>query len=396
MNTKHHGWVAALLAMAPMHSIGQAIDIPKLIAQDVQCRGNERTSCDFIRSHVHVDAGDVLNEDEIVNAELRLSSLRNFESVSVHLEKGTQRDTAIVVIEVTEADAVASEFLLGASARLDSLRAVFAGRIAHQNVFGAGKILDATVLAVTPLGGDAVWEEYGVMLRYADPHLFGSSKYFAIASAGWQTDRRHDIHGNFSELEAFQVDVRVGRRFGDFSYFTVGLVFSPDQGYSFGRWRRDGTFATVERNELLGLNTIYGWNSEDDLYFPTRGSSFHIGAGREFGSGSPENRSHLQFRKTWPVDAGFLSIKIGGGPSPEYRTSFEESQLFALSYARPLRRNDNVNRGRWYIEPGFGWSGRASDGDGIYEVGLKAGIRLDLDHIGIVDLYVMGSEDPSR
>src|SRR5688500_15559769 len=145
MNMKLHGWVAVLFAMAPMHSIGQAIDIPKLIAQDVQCRGNQRTSCDFIRSHVHIDAGDVLNECHTAKAEQRLPSLLNFEAVSVPREKRTQRHTAIVVIEVTEADAVASEFLLGTSARLDSLRGVFAGRVAHQNVFGAGKILDATV-----------------------------------------------------------------------------------------------------------------------------------------------------------------------------------------------------------------------------------------------------------
>ena len=82
-------YIALLMALAPAYCPAQAIEIPKLIAQDVQCRGNHRISCNFIRSQVHVKQGDVLNEEEIVNAELRLSSLRNFESVSVHLEKGS-------------------------------------------------------------------------------------------------------------------------------------------------------------------------------------------------------------------------------------------------------------------------------------------------------------------
>jgi outer membrane protein assembly factor BamA len=388
--------VMALLLAMPGYCAAQAIEVPKLIAQEVQCRGNQRTSCEFIRSHVHVKAGDVLNEDEIINAELRLSSLRLFESVSVHLEKGGQRDTAIIVVEVTEADPITTELLVGASARLESVRSVFAARLAHQNLFDAGKIADITAVAITPLGGDAVVETYGIALRYADPNLFGSSKYFAIASVSWQNDRRRDVHGNFSDFEGLQLDVRVGRRFADFSYFTLGLSYRPDLDWTYGAWKADEVFEINVPDNNFGLNTVYGWNSEDDLYFPTTGSSFHIGAGWDFGQGSPEHRSHVQFRKTWPLSNGFLAVKVGGGPSPEYRTTFEESQLLAVSYARPLQNNDSFVRGRWYVEPGFGWSGRSPDGEVVYEVGIKAGIRLDMTGWGIVDLYVIGSQDPSR
>jgi hypothetical protein len=104
----------------------------------------------------------------------------------------------------------------------------------------------------------------------------------------------------------------------------------------------------------------------------------------------------VQFRKTWRMRDALLAIKIGGGPSPEYRTSFEEGQLLSVSYARALRSEGSLTRARWYIEPGFGTAGRDPDGDHIYEIGVKAGVRLDLAGYGIVDLYLMGSQDPQR
>jgi outer membrane protein assembly factor BamA len=387
--------VMALLAALPLSCFGKPIEDPKLLTQDVRCRGNQATSCEFIRSHLHLSAGDVLSEDEVRNAELRLASLRNFESVSIHLEKGTARDSAIVVIDVTEASPIATELLVGMSARLESIRQVVAARIAHQNLFGAGKVADITVLAVTPYGGDAVQEDYDVTLRYADPNLFGSARYFAVASVGWQNDRHRDVHGNFSDFEGMQLDLRVGRRLGDFSYVTLGVAYRPDVDWIFGDWKRDGEFEITQRGSDYGFNIIYGWNSEDDLYFPTTGSSFHIGAGWDFGSGSPASRSHIQYRKTWPLAHGLFAVKIGGGPSPEYRTSFEESQLLALNYSRALQTSASLSRGRWYVEPGFGWRGRNAKGDVIYEIGFKAGVRLEMYGWGIIDLYVMGSQDPS-
>jgi outer membrane protein assembly factor BamA len=386
--------MALAMLAAPLACFAKPIENPHLITQAVRCRGNQATSCEFIRSHLYLHEGDAVSEDEIRNAELRLASLRNFDSVAIHLEKGAVRDSAVVVIDVTEASPIATELLVGASARLESIRQVIAGRIAHQNLFGTGKVADLTVLAVTPYGGDATQEDYDVTLRYADPNLFGMAKYFAIASVGWQNDHRRDVHGNFSNFEGAQLDVRVGRRFGDFSYITLGIAYRPNVDWIFGEWKRDGRFEIEQRDSDYGLSVIYGWNSEDDLYFPTTGSSFHIGAGWDFGSGSPENRSHIQYRKTWRLAHGLVALKIGGGPSPEYRTSFEESQLLALNYSRPLQ-TPHVTRGRWYVEPGFGWTGRDSQGDVIYEIGAKAGVRLELPGWGIIDLYVMGSRDPS-
>src|SRR5688572_21125127 len=72
-----------------------AIESP-LLVQGVECRGNQSTSCEFIRSHLYLPAGAPVDEAEIRNGELRLSSLLNFESVDIRLEKGAQRNAVVV------------------------------------------------------------------------------------------------------------------------------------------------------------------------------------------------------------------------------------------------------------------------------------------------------------
>lgn len=395
--TMKFSYVTTLLLIIGVANVAQAAEEPQLRVERVECRGNRSTSCDFIRSHLNLAAGMPLSEAEIRVAQLRLSSLRNFEAVDVRLERGSERNAVIVVIEVEEASPITIESLGGLSSRLDATRSVFAGRLAHQNLFGAGKIVDFAAVAITPLAGDAYEEQYAVHLRYADPNLFGSKRYFGIARASWVNAQHRDIYGNFSDFEGAELDLRVGRRFGDFSYLTLGATFRPNVSWITGEWHSNpGDFDITVRDEDYGLNIVYGRNSEDDLYFPTQGYSFHIGAGWDFGSGSPANRAHIQFRKTWRLDQSFISIELGGAPSPEYRVSFDEGQLLSISYARSLQASDSLKRARWYIEPGVGAEGFTPQGERIYEVGIKAGVRLDTTAFGIVDLYLMGTQDPQR
>lgn len=382
-------WHAALLlCLAPFAGSQTPESAPTepLTVEDIGCAGNTATSCDFIRDHLYLQPGEMLDEEEVRNAELRLSSLRNFESVKIRLEKGARRGAVIVVIEVEEASPITTEWLLGLSSHPDSDRLVFAGRIGHQNLFGEGKAIDLTGLVVQPIGGDDFNEGHELRLRYADPHLFGSKRYFAIASAGTQSTRYRDRFGNYASYDSTSFDVRVGRRFGDFSYLTVGVSNRADLSWTWGRWESDGSFLTKDATPQPTKPSIaYGWSSEDDLHFPTHGSSFHVAVG---GGYSP-----VQFRKTWPLAGAFLTFKVGGDPSPEYRRTFDESQVLALTYARPVTPGDNIRRGRWYVEPGFAFIGYSSRGSSFYEYGLKAGFRADTRTFGLVDLYLIGRKD---
>jgi len=400
-NILHRIFTAAVaLCLAPLATaqIAQTNPVDPLVVQEISCAGNAHTSCEFIRDHLYLEPGQPLDEEEIRNAELRLSALRNFESVKFRLEKGAQRGAVIVVIEVKEASPLTTEWLLAGSSRSDSQRGVFAGRIAHLNLFGEGKIADLAAVAMVPIAGETLNEAYDVTLRYVDPQLFDSNRYFAVAGASWRKRRYQDVYGNFGSLDAAQLEFTLGRRIADFSYFTIGLTFRPDNNWISGHYRSDGSFVITRPDSYSNhaLTLAYGWSTEDDLHFPTQGSTLQITAGGDYEPSSPVGRSHLQFRKTWSGSGGYWTIKLGGDPSPEYRSSLGESQLLALGYARPVAAGDVIQRGRWYIEPGFAVKGYTSSGTLFYEYGLKAGFRADTRTFGLIDLYLLATKDGTR
>src|SRR5579862_6171375 len=65
-------WLAMTCGSVPCHA--ESPERTALIVEDIRCKGSALTKCSFIRSFLHISAGDPLNEDEIQNAKLRLSS----------------------------------------------------------------------------------------------------------------------------------------------------------------------------------------------------------------------------------------------------------------------------------------------------------------------------------
>jgi outer membrane protein assembly factor BamA len=390
--------VAACAFFTLLAPFARGADTPiedPLVVEDLQCRGNAGTSCELILSYVYLEPGDRLDETEIRNAQLRLATLRMFDSVNIFLEKGSERGKAVVVIEIEEADPLVTEWLFGASYRLGAFRSITAGRLTNQNLFGAGKLADLSVSTIQPLNGPSE-ESYGATLRYADPHLLGSKRYFGIVSASYVDGEITTRYGNYGESTMLRFGAAFGRRLWDFSYLTVGYGYRARLDQRSGRWQHDGTFELDEDHNRHAIDVLYGWNSEDDIYFPTRGSSFQTGFGWNFGSNDPDNEFHLQFRKTWPLGGGFVSLRLGGDPSPEYRQTLSAGQFLTASYARPLVPGEFVRRGRWYVEAGYNDAGFEEGGRLIHEYGLRVGIRLETQTIGLIDLYVIGTQDPNR
>jgi outer membrane protein assembly factor BamA len=385
-----------LALLNPIQGMAQALDDPpsaELQVQDIRCEGNRRVACDFIRGHLHLSPGAALDEDEIRNAELRLSALRYFGTVAIHLEKGARRGAVIVVIEVTENSPLVTETTAGGSHRVDLGHILVGSRIAHQNLFGEGKLADLTAVASVPTGGPGRNEWYSVNLRYVDPLLFDSRRWFGTAAANWYKLDFEDQYGNFAHADMLQLAVNAGWRFADFSYLSGGVTYRPSSEWSSGRWVRHGIFEVNDgRNLDYGFGITYGWNSEDDLLFPTQGSTLEISAFLAHGEDTESGIGWPQFRKTWSWRDAYWTLKIGGDPSPEYQFSISESQPLAVTYARPVNAGNNVRRARWYIEPGYGQPVWTSDHH-VYEYGLKVGFRADTRAFGYVDLYLMGSVD---
>ncbi len=391
--------IALLAALFTFEAAAQGLDAAPsepLRVQEVRCAGNDNTSCEFIREKLHLVAGDLLDEEEVRNAELRLASLRNFTAVHVRLEKGATRGAVVVVIGVVEADPVVTEFIAGLSDRITWKYSQLGARVAHQNLFGTGKYAELGAVAFVPLQDDPNFEAQSVFLRYADPQLFDSRRWFAQASVGWSKRDSATEDGSFTHYESPQLSASVGWRFADFSYLTLGTTWRPGVKQVSGLWYGDGTFQVKDESERIEntADITYGWNSEDDLHFPTRGSALQFGlAVRLRGNEGVRVGGGIQFRKTWSATGGYWSIGLGGEPSNEYRGSFYESQLIAFTYARPVEPGPNIRRGRWYIEPGFDIGFRTPEGDTRYGAGLKVGWRAETRQFGVVNLYILASTD---
>jgi hypothetical protein len=390
------GWVLAL-ALMPLSGLADSRGNSGLIIEDMHCRGNAVTSCQLILGYLHLAPGDRLNEDEIQDAKLRLSSLPNFVSVDIHLEKGSEKGRAIVIVEVVEADSVENEFIAGTSARLHSFSQTIEGRMADRDVFGTRDTLNLDFEGIAPIGGLTRRGVY-TRLQFVDPNLLDSSKYFLIAGVTYQNTLIDYPGGSFDKTDQLGIDGSVGRRLFDYSYVTLGYLYRPiSQSVStftqFSKITNAYAVSTdADPNNNRGVYLGYGWDSEDDVYFPTRGSRLSSSVGLSWASVS---WASVRFRKTWSSSPDSAwTVQVGGTPGTQYRGSLDESQDFSIAYGRKISASDSfggIRHGRWYVEPGASYYGTSAYGRPQIEWGLKAGIRLDTKALGMVDLYVIGS-----
>ena len=161
-----------------------------------------------------------------------------------------RRGAVIVVIESPRTVRIVMETVAGGSSRMEVGHILVGSRIAHQNLFGEGKFADLTAVAGVPTGGPGRNESYSVSLRYVDPLLFDSRRWFGIAGASWNKFDFEDQYGNFAHTEMLQLGATAGWRFADFSYLSAGVSYRPSIELSSGRWLRDGTFEVNDGSNL--------------------------------------------------------------------------------------------------------------------------------------------------
>ncbi len=286
-------WVLTL-ALIPL-SCPAAAQSARLTVEDLRCKGNESTSCRFILGYLYLSAGDRVNEEEIQNAQLRLSWLRIFETVDIHLEKGSRKGNAIVVVEVKEASPITKVVSLGTEAHLSSVSQVLSANVSDYNLLGTGEILGLQVLERIPIAGPTQ-RENALRLSYLDPQLFDSKRFF-LAAGLTQADLHYESeNGDLSEARLFGADVSVGRRIADFSYFTAGFQYRPSVDVLTRLRQANGGFdTTIEASHAVVL-LGYGWNSSDPI-FPTQGSQLRINLAK--GLTDTHTDVAYYFRKTW-------------------------------------------------------------------------------------------------
>lgn len=403
--------IALALAATPVAAQATGEDAPLLI-EELECRGNASTSCAYILSYLYLSAGSEVDEEEIRNAKFRLSALPNFTSVRIFLEKGSARGKAQLVVEVVEANPLFSEALAG----LANQRASVLGlRIGHQNLFGAGERLELTASAVIPAGGPVERESQQLRLQYIDPTLFGSDRYFFTAGVGHFHNRFTTRFGDELDTRETGIDFMVGRRLGDFSYLAVGYRHLTSGSFDSRVVRLDG-FTEITLNDYSNAFLLdYGWNSEDDPYFPTRGGRLRLSlfltySDSRFSNNEPEDipgppirtsndllsRFVVGYRHTWTFAArNYVHVRFGAAPGTESSGALDDDAGITLGYERALPAKGlwpGIERGRWYVHVNDFQFG-VTDGHHITEWGLRTGVRLDTRQFGIVELYLQATSE---
>jgi hypothetical protein len=402
----------ALLMLLVFPAAAQSTTDAPLAIEELECRGNEHTSCAYILSYLYLAADSEVDEEEIRNAKFRLSALPNFTSVRIFLEKGSARGKAKLIVEVAEANPLFSETLAG----LANERAHVLGlRIGHQNLFGAGERLELTASALFPAGGPLERESEQFRLQYIDPTLFGSERYFFTAGIGHFRNRFTTKFGDELDTHETGIDFMVGRRLWDFSYLAIGYRYLTTGSFDSRVVRLDG-FTEITQNEYSNAFLLnYGWNSEDDPYFPSRGgrllvSVFLAHTDERFSNNEPDDiagppiptendligRFVLGYRHTWTVAGrNYLHLKVGVAPGTESSSALDDDAGITLGYERALPQQGSfagIERGRWYVDlKDFQWS--LHHGHSIHESGIRVGVRLDTRQFGIVELYLQATKE---
>jgi outer membrane protein assembly factor BamA len=360
----------AVLAAAQNHS--------QLVIEALRCEGNVSTSCRFILSYVHLSPGDRLNEEELQDARLRLSWLRNFSSVDIHLETGPIRGKVIVVIKVVEATTLVSASGLGLSDIGGVISEVLYGSLSDDDLFGRGEALNLDAEARVSPGYHTQRDDFW-QLQYVDPQLLDSQRYFLDAALSHRDASYDFANGEYFDERLFAADVEVGRRIGAFGYAALGYEYRPVANVT---CQLTSLGFTVQSVEIAhgALTGAVGWNG-DDPAFPTGGLELNARYAPDVsGCGNID----ADARYTAPVGHGsYLTLHA--------QYPWGAGLEFAHDLASEI--SPEIRRARWYVEPGFWSIGYSSNQDLAGGAGVRAGLRLDTKYLGTLDLFLYVTAD---
>lgn len=372
---------ALFTVFADARAIAQSASDRPLVIEELVCRGNASTSCTFILGQVYLAQGDPVDEEELQNAKLRLLWLRNFQTVSIYLEKGSERGKARLIVEVVEAKPVTTELAYAAFWQDKTFGQTLNGRLTHYNLFGSGKIFDARATAIMPFSGPTI-RQYFARAQYIDPHLFDSKRNFFSAGASYLDNTLNRTNGDSIFSQQVSYDVTFGRRLWDFSYFTLGYQHRPVINLDATVRRSNGDLESFDRRRTDVLVWGFGWNSEDDPYFPTRGSRLEVSVLGLSSGGQSENDANIFYRRTWRWGRSV------------WNAYYQNDDIFGIGFARPLApefAEGALRRGRWFVGTRITPNGFTKSGNAIRDIGANAGILLETRQLGIVQFSVFYS-----
>ncbi|MGH1468642.1 MAG: POTRA domain-containing protein [Bdellovibrionales bacterium] len=363
----------------------------QLILEDIICVGNKKTKCSLIRKEIRLKPNKAVKQDELKNAKIRLNLLGLFDSVDMSLEKGSAKGRVDLKIEVKEASSYYTVTGLQFGKYEKEWTAGSAQfTLGNRNLFGKGKRLALTyttdINELDGYDGSATYNR--ARINYTDPNLFGSKRFFG------SIDLSHGKNnGRYGASNYTTGSLELGYRIRKFSYLTLGygklgINYEDDNDKAF-----DGNYK--QNDFILG----YGFNTQDDAYFPTRGSRFDLkialgSSGVSMpGFYSGGTFSDFDWRTTWGIGNKYYLTGFMEKRSYDDSEEFLNSGL-GLEMAKQVRKNrkdKDISDARFYIAPSInGYSGFNGTAYGV-----AAGVKLRSKKYGLarIELFYRGDSD---
>lgn len=359
----------------------------KLIIEDIECRGNENTRCDFIRKKYYQHIGDTLDPDEISDARLRLGALIQFRDIKVHLEKGSERGYVIVVFVVREASHI--QYNMDFNGFYQSTRSVLTTGVVDFSEAGSN-FLQPLPYTIRDIEFREIRTEQAIFFGITDFNIFGTGKELGLSLAAanvdvnfWQVTQtgankladpiKYPLYTNLrldqnsiysSDFDYEDRNYLAGIHYHDpnlFSspYYFMSAGYQKDYHYpSFGSdYKPDLKYLEVGRRfarfSSIALSTLrnwgihyytlkYGWDSQDDTILPTKGSYFK-GSYISYDYEDSKNRPYrvdLDYSKHLEIYANkVLTFSAGGdyhtnADKPNYRAGFRFTNILERDAGR--------------------------------------------------------------
>ncbi len=358
------------------------------VFEELICDQASKSKCERIKKEARFKSGEKISDKDLRNAKIRIQLLGLFKDVNLSLKKGSAKGKVVVAVETSDRSPVYT--IMGLQAGYgdvndsNGLEANADFTVGHRDIFGTGKNLS---LSSRGWGRTSTGSTTGsALLRYSDPNLLGHRKWFLNFEL---FANKEDF--NYLNADNFVGSLEIGRRYGDFSYWTVGY----GKGYSKINRYYDESGTFQEDSLILG----YGYNTQDDLYFPTSGSRINLKVAIQLDSSisnglTTANFSNLlgnfDWRTTHRLDNKlFLTWFIEQRNNQLEQDDFLNDGLgFELGF-QPVRNREgtDITDMRFYAAPSIS----SYSGFGGVESNLNVGVKLRSKSFGLVRLGLFGS-----
>ncbi len=351
--------------------------------EKIECLGNEKSKCSFLLSQITLREGEKVDDEKVRESKLRLQLVGHFQDADIRLAKGSAPGKAVVIVEVKERSSRSYRATFGLVDITNPWYGVVDVTGSDRNFTGRGDTLSLRVR------GDLNYQAYyrtrrfsqwtTTRLEYNRPRFFLPKMYLVGGLAG-------QIHTSIGSVyRGGWADLALGYKIFDYSFVAIGARhYRSDAKYRYGQWNYSASEAFFQ----------YGWDSQDNSFFPTQGSQFLLTlsiyskpqGGRFYFPFS--GYGGVTYLKHWSLAEGHvLSLRVGTIRGVERGFWEPESQAFSLRYSRILKRTSpesEVKKTALYVEPGYFPITFGND-----LIGVKTGANFQTSH-GILGLFLMG------